>query len=674
MVFLKKTVNRLKAAVCAVMAFSVGAAYGGAYGDGHDVKVNADDVLTGDINNDGSVNAADEVLLKNYLLGKSSLIDSSVSDINGDGKVNIIDEIFLKNKLLSSGSSSKDDSEKTEATVITLQNNTAKISGTGASVTGSVITVSEPGTYSISGKLSDGQIIVDVDKKKYPDGKVELSLEGAEITSSDNSPVYIASIDDECVITVKKETENVISDGTEYTNASEKSGALYSKDKLKIKGKGKLTVNGNCSDGIVCKDSLKIFNGNITVNAVEDGIKGKDSVKIGDADDDDYSNLSLTVNAAAGDGIKSTNDTDEDKGKVTINGGTVKITAFADGIQAETSIAVNGGDIDIYTYQGSEYQSGSSSNTTNQRGGFMMDGNPSKMPEDMSAKGLKSLGSIDITGGNLVIDSSDDAIHAAGNITVTGGVLELRSADDGMHSDADLVIGAGTADTYNDVMIYVPKCYEGIEGINITQNSGTVIVYSDDDGFNAAGGADGSGMGGPGGWDQGGWNPGNQGGWNPGGDFGGGGDYSLNLLGGLAFVSSADGDHDGFDSNGDITIDGAITISNGNEAYDCDGTKKFVSGTYVELSGGGRGFGFGRQSEGFDAAFTSKISAAKGDRITIRDSKGNLIVSFEAGKAATQVSVGSKTVTDGTVTVGGTVSDGKALPVTGGCQQISVGK
>lgn len=747
---MKNTVSKIIAAVCALTAVSAAESLSLSPGFMQE-KVNADNVLSGDVNKDGVVNAADASLLINYLLGKNVSLDTAAADLNGDGKINIIDEIHLKNKLLNSDTSSKNnDPDKTEATTITLQNTTAKITGNGASVKNGIITISAPGTYSISGKLTDGQIIVNVDKKAYPDGKVELSLEGAEISSQDNSPVYIQSIDDECVITVKKGTENIISDGKEYSNADESTGAVYSKDNLRIKGKGKLTVNGNCDNGIVCKDSLKIFNGDITVNAAGDGIKGKDSVKIGDSDAEEYSNLSVVVNAS-GDGIKSTNDSEEDKGKVIINGGTVKVTAFGDGIQGETSIKIKGGDLDVYTYQGSAYQS-SSSQTAGQNssqrgggfggfGGFMMDGNPNKVPEDLSAKGIKSNGTIDITGGSIKVDSSDDAVHAAGNISVAGGVLELKSADDGLHSDADLVIGAGTADTYDDVLIYIPKCYEGVEAVNITQNSGTVIVYSDDDGFNAAGGADGSGMGGPGGWDQGGWNPGGNfggdrnsdrpqrssddsgrgfgGGFNgdfsgdfggnfpdgfdgnfpdgfdgnfpddfggnfpgdfgggggfPGGFGGGGGDYSLNLLGGLAFVSAADGDHDGFDSNGNITIDGAIAISNGNEAFDCDGLKKFASGTYVEISGGGRGFGFGGQSEGFDAAFTSKISAAKGDRITVKDSSGNIIVSFEAGKAAVQVSVGSKTVSDGTVTVGDSISNAKALPVTGDCQQIYVGK
>lgn len=659
---MKKTLRLKKIILCGALTAAISSSY----------AVYAAGTLAGDINSDGSLNASDLVSMKRYLLGMAEPDENGMknADMNDDGNVNIVDCILLINKLLDSA----DVPDQTEANVITLSGESISFTGSGAQVNGSVITVTAPGTYSVTGKLSNGQIIVDVDKEKYPEDKVELSLEGAEISCSDNSPVYIASVGDECVITVKKGTENVISDGKEYTNADGGTGAVYSKDDLKIKGKGKLTVNGNCADGIIGKDSVKIFNGNITVNAADDGITGKDSVKIGDSDDTDFSSLVLTVVTESGDGIKATNDSEEDKGKVIINGGTVSVRSFGDAIQGVSDVKINGGDIDIYTYKGSSYTASgnTSGGNTGGWGGMGMDGNANKMPDDLSAKGIKSAGTINITGGSIVIDSSDDAIHGAGNVNLFGGKMQLSSADDAAHSDADLTIGNGTAGTYDDVLIYAPKCYEGIEGKNIYQKSGTCIIYSDDDGYNAAGGADGSGNTAPGGWNQGGW----------GGGFGGGmgaSDNVLSLTGGFAYVSAADGDHDGFDSNGSITIDGAVAVSNGNEAFDCDGTKTFSSGTFVQLSGsssggfGGRPGGMGGNSSGFAASFTSSISAQKGNRITVCDPSGNVIVSFVAGKNATSCSVGSKTVSSGTVNVGGTVTGGTELPSTGDSQKVYIG-
>ena len=82
--------------------------------------------------------------------------------------------------------------------------------------------------------------------------------------------------------------------------------AIYSKDDLTLKGKGTLIVNGNYQDAIVSKDDIKINNGTIQVTAADDGIRGKDSVTIGNSSDTDFSNLNITIEAKGGDGIKST--------------------------------------------------------------------------------------------------------------------------------------------------------------------------------------------------------------------------------------------------------------------------------------------------------------------------------------------------------------------------------
>ena len=87
----------------------------------------------------------------------------------------------------------------------------------------------------------------------------------------------------------KSGTENTISDGASHTdtytdsdgNTNQINSAIFARDDLKIKGTGSLTVNGNTADGIVSKNDLKIYNGNITVNAVDDAVRGKDSVTVG---------------------------------------------------------------------------------------------------------------------------------------------------------------------------------------------------------------------------------------------------------------------------------------------------------------------------------------------------------------------------------------------------------
>lgn len=524
-----------------------------------------------------------------------------------------------------------------------------------ATVNNNVLTIIKPAVLSVSGENNGGQIVVDVDKTAYPDGVVELDLVNASISNDTVAPVYVASIGDEVQIVAKNGTVNTISDGTSHTdtytdsdgNVNQVNAAIFARDDLKIKGSGSLTVNGNTADGIVSKNDLKIYNGNITVNAVDDAVRGKDSVTVGNATDTDFSTLNLTLRTQSGDGIKSTaTDTDTTKqyGVVTINGGTVDIDAYSDGIQGEQDVVINGGDINIHTYEGSGFTgSGNSSSGGNQWdggfGGGMQDGNSNKT--DISAKGIKAVGlydtagttwqsggNITVNGGKIIVDSSDDSLHCGGNMNINGGIFRLATADDAMHSDHDLTLG-NNGGTYSDFEVYVTKCYEGMEGQNIYQYSGTVAVKADDDGYNAAGGADGSGSGNNMGWNQGG---------RPG--FGSAGNNTLNIAGGIAIVQSANGDHDAFDSNGNISITGGIVIANGQECLDCDGTKNTSGGTVAEISS---------QSSG---------SVTEGTQFTIADESDNIVVSFTAMR-----NMGSPSLSNSNLKcyTGGTISGGTDL-------------
>lgn len=546
-----------------------------------------------------------------------------------------------------------------------------------ASVNGSVLTITQPGAFAVSGAAKNVQIVVDVDKTAYPTGVVELNLAGADISNSTTAPIFINSIGDEVQIAAKNGTENVISDGTvhiqTYTdadgNVNTVEGAVFARDDIKFKGKGNLTINGNTDDAVVCKNDVKIYNGNITVNAVDDGIRGKDSVTVGNANDTDYSALNITIKTQSGDGIKSTatdaSAGDKSYGIVTVNGGKLDINSYADGIQGEQDVVINGGDISIYTYQGSAFTgSGNSSNQTNPWGGGigggMQDGNPNKT--DISAKGIKAVGiydtagtswqsrgNITVNGGNITIDSSDDSLHCGGDMNLYGGVMQLSTADDGVHSDHKVTIGKGSADTYDDVKIIVIKGYEGIEGMNIVQNSGTVICNTTDDAYNAAGGADNSGNGNNTGGGQGGW----------GGGIGGGSasvSYSLDIKGGFALANVTDGDHDGFDSNGSLTISGGIVISNGNEAFDSDGAKSCTGGIFIENTGSG-GMGGGMGGGSLTASVSATGSVSKGTRISLVGSDNQVIVSFIAGKSVSNFKAGGSGVPSGaSFYTGGTLS------------------
>ncbi|MDE5768573.1 MAG: carbohydrate-binding domain-containing protein, partial [Oscillospiraceae bacterium] len=466
--------------------------------------------LTGDVTLDGTVGVTDIILMQKYLLEKETISEEAYwnADVTADQIVNIYDFVALKRKVLNeqgfipSGTGVVASIVYENAGVSLYDADGNQITAGEASnviVTNSCyVTITKAGEYSVSGSCENGQIKVNTDNTAEPKAEVILNFEDLTLSNSNAAPVYVENVGKEVTISAKKGTVNTISDGTAHTDSYENSdgetkeinAAIFCRDDLKLKGKGKLIVNGNYQDGIITKNDLKIWNGNITVNAQDDGIRGDNSVRIGDPDtltanggDGDYSNLSLTVTTKSGDGIKS-NETTEGKGYVTINGGTVNITAYADGIQAEQEFTMNGGDVTIYTYEGSNYNgSGSTGNTGGWSGGFGFggqDGNSNK--SDVSAKGIKAVGLYDeadatwqsggnltINAGNLVIDSSDDSLHCAGDMALTGGNLILSSADDAAHADHKLTIGTSGAGTYDDVVISVLKSYEGIEAQQIYQ-------------------------------------------------------------------------------------------------------------------------------------------------------------------------------------------------------------
>ena len=555
---------------------------------------------------------------------------------------------FTDVKELTGGSELPDDDSVVTALVYSGSSVTATSASGGVvskpsnlTISGANVTITASSEISVSGESTSGQLAVNVDKTAEPEGKVVLNLEGLTLSNSSAAPIYVEAIGDEVQISAKNGTTNTISDGTSHTdtyvdsdgNTNTVNGAIFSRDDLKLKGKGTLIVNGNTEDGIVCKNDLKIWNGNITVNAADDGIRGNDSVRIGDPDAADYSSLSVTVNtnngSSGGDGIK-TNSDEDGKGYVTINGGTVNIDSYADGIQAEQTFTMNGGELNITTYQGSNF-TGSASGGNGGWGGGMggNDGNSNKT--DISAKGIKAVGVYDeagttwqsggdliVNGGTITIDSSDDSLHCGGDMQLLGGSMTLATADDGAHSDHALTIGS-TGGDYDAPYVNITKSYEGIEGVDITQNSGTVMVTSSDDGYNAAGGADSSGNNNSGGWGQGSWG-------GPGGGSSSDGSQTMTFNGGYAYVNAAG---DGLDSNGNIYFNGGYVFvsqtGGGNGPLDCGDSNNSItySGGTVIAAG---------SSDMFETpssySFLSTTSVSAGQTITFTDASGNVLATF----------------------------------------------
>lgn len=486
------------------------------------------------------------------------------------------------------------DWENENPTYIELGGTSASFDGTGAVfVENNVVTIRAEGVYVISGNLDDGQIIVDAEDK----GNVRLVLNGVEINSSTQSPIYVKNAG-KTIISLLEGTENTLTDGTEYVledSTDEPNAALFSKDNLTINGSGKLTVHGNYNNGITSKDELRITGGTIEIDSVDDGLMGRDVVAVKEGN--------ITIKAG-GDGIKSSNDKDSSKGNIALEGGTYDITASKDGMQAEGSLLIADGDYTISSGGGSPETVATKGNDMRPTGNETTTTTTTET-ETESAKGLKATVDVAIGGGTFNIDSSDDALHSNNSVTIAGGDMAIASGDDGIHGDTAVLTKGGK--------INITKSYEGIESKVISIADGEIDVTASDDGINVGGGNDGSGM-----------------------DFQSTEteDNLLSISGGTITVNAAG---DGLDSNGSIQMTAGTVFVNGptnsgNGSLDYDQSLEMTGGFLIAAGSAGMLQATTEESTQNAIVMTYPETQAAATLLHLEDSDGNTVATFAPDK------------------------------------------
>lgn len=325
------------------------------------------------------------------------------------------------------------------------------------------VTITDEGTYLLSGSLSDGMLIVNAETTD----EVHLVFNQAAISNQDSAAVYIASAD-KVFLTLADGTENAVSNGGVYADIDEDTidGAIFSKADLLFNGTGKLIVTAAAGHGIVSKADLIFADGSYEISAAEHGIEGKDSVRIAEG----------TYEILSGkDGIHSENDEDETLGFIYLKDGIFKIQSQGDGISAGNWLLAENGTYEITAGQGGV--SAEEKNSLEQH---------KQEEQEKSAKGIKAGAQMLLKEGTYCLDTEDDSIHSNGDVFITGGDYTLSSRDDGIHADDGAAISGGS--------IKISESYEGIEGLTIDITGGQIDITASDDGVNAAGGRDGSSM------------------------------------------------------------------------------------------------------------------------------------------------------------------------------------
>ena len=534
--------------------------------------------------------------------------------------------------------------EESEAVYVTLSDDGITGETAGVAINGQTVTITEEGTYVFSGTLSEGQIVVDAD-----DAKVQIVLDNVDITCATNAAVYVKGAE-KVFVTLAEGSQNTLRNTDEYVAIDDNNidAVIFSKSDLTLNGTGSLTIESANGHGIVSKDDLKITGGTYDITAAGHALSGKDSVRIADG---------TFVLTAGKDGIHSENEDNEEKGYIYIADGDFTITSDGDGMDASNIVQIEDGTFDITAGGGAanSLKTHESDMPGVPGGGMPQNGerpNGEDMPEmgekpdganmpemgekpdgeimpqdtttdesGTSTKGIKAGGGMYLNGGTYQIDSADDSIHSNANIAIADGTYMLATGDDGVHADDALIVNGGT--------ITVTESYEGLEGLTVTINDGTINITASDDGINAAG-------------------------------------EKMELNGGYIHILAGG---DGMDSNGDLAINGGeIYIDgpsdNGNSAIDYgDRSSAYVNGgTLVAIGSSG-------MAEGMSDSSKQKVLMVKlgeqmeaGD-VVLTDSEGNVIVSYTALKSYDCVIISTAEVESGaayTLTTSGTTTEATA--------------
>lgn len=595
----------------------------------------------------------------------------------------------------------EEDYQEEDCVSVTLSGTTPSSGSDSVEISEDTITITEEGTYLISGTLSDGMIIVNA-----PDtAKVRLIFEGVEINSETSAPLYILEAD-KVFLTLAEGSENTLSNSGTYTAIDDSNidSVIYSKQDLTLNGTGTLTISSPGGHGIVSNDDLAITDGTYNITAASHGLKANDSIRI-------TGGSQLTVTAGK-DGIHAENDEDPSLGFVYISDGTIAVEAEGDGISAGSYMQIAAGTFQIQAGGGSENGTKESSDSWGEfRGGGGPGGGspagkgqggegqapgrtggrsesgeagsseiaspakPSVSVENLSAESLSTESSTTESSTAENSDPAEDSsadgsksteeesstsmkgVKAAGNLLISGGSFTIDSADDSIHSNSSITIKDGVFEiasgddavhadenlTVAAGTMNISESYEGLEALHLEIQGGDITLTASDDGLNAVGGADSSGT---------------QGGRD--GMFGGGpgsssSDGTILITGGTLNITASG---DGIDANGSLEITGGYTVVAGptqgdTSSLDYDTTARITGGTFIGTGASGMAQTFSDAQQGVISVSVGEQSA--GTEVTLTDSSGNVILDVTPDLSFAVVILSSPDLVSGesyTLTVG----------------------
>lgn len=299
------------------------------------------------------------------------------------------------------------------------------------------IVITEGGEHVLSGTIADGQILVqagDEDVTLILNGVDVTNSTGAAIYIKEAGDVTIELAEGSTNILTQTGLDSTEEEKAALYSASdleiigEDGGTLYVQstvadgvstgDDLVITS-GNITV-ASVDDGIRGKDSVTIYGGAITVDAEDDGIKTTNTEELGRGT---LTILGGIITVTSGD------DAIKAEQEIIISGGTINIPMSAEGVEAPV-VTIDGGDITIYATDDGINAAASDIITTD----LSVTINGGTVDITMTGRdvdGIDANGSIAINGGAVSISYPEDqgpnlALDYDTTATFTGGTIIIN--------------------------------------------------------------------------------------------------------------------------------------------------------------------------------------------------------------------------------------------------------
>lgn len=300
----------------------------------------------------------------------------------------------------------------------------SNVKGKNISLSGNVLTISSSGTYILTGRLEEGQIIVNA---KNSD-KVRIVLNGVNLSSSTNTPIFIKN-SKKTIITLASESENVLAlKGSIDETEDNKNSVIFSKSDLSFNGTGVLNLSSLYGRGIISQDKIVFVDGKYAIDTATDSVNSNSSVAIADGkykikagEDGIKSNSSVTIANGELD-IKSGDDGIESK-RIDIKGGNTQVVSKSDGIKAKSK---KGANADLYIkISGGNVNILADKKGLDSEGDIFIAGGETFVEGSQNSESLAMGydGTASITGGKFIATGNDLMVKSFGELSTQGSVL-----------------------------------------------------------------------------------------------------------------------------------------------------------------------------------------------------------------------------------------------------------